>query len=306
MTDDDPVPLKAGGEASPELVRALYALGKSGPDAARLARVAEKLGTALTDAPPPGTGSSSGVRKLFGIKTLITGIVVGLAALSWLGYQLAGRHENDKTAPAKPPQPAAVEVSSRELPPSQVREAEPPHAAVVAPAPQPLDAVGYAGAVRRSGRRAKPSQGSALASSGSSASSAASQPVAVAPAVTVAPAATDTREARSDTEKAQPKPPELPAPPKPQSIAPRSEVELLFDARKAMPAQPEAALRILDEHAARFPSGLLAPEREVLRIEALRKLGRGAEASQRLHQFESRYPDSIHLRRLQADASSSL
>src|SRR4051794_41645860 len=180
MTDDDPVPLKAGGEASPELVRALYALGKSGPDAARLARVAEKLGTALTDAPPAGTGSSSGVRKLFGTKTLITGIVVGLAALSWLGYQLAGRHQND--APAKPPQPAAVEVSSREPAPSQVREAESPHASVAAPAPQPSDAVGYAGAVRRSGRRAKPAQGSAVASSASSASSAASQPVAVAPA----------------------------------------------------------------------------------------------------------------------------
>jgi hypothetical protein len=68
-------------------------------------------------------------------------------------------------------------------------------------------------------------------------------------------------------------------------------------------SQPSAALRLLDQHAARFPEGLLAPEREVLRIEALRRLGRTAEAEQRLRAFQARYPDSIHLRRLQTPES---
>jgi hypothetical protein len=40
------------------------------------------------------------------------------------------------------------------------------------------------------------------------------------------------------------------------------------------------------------------PEREVLAIEALRKLGRKNDAGERLHKFETRYPGSIHLKRL--------
>lgn len=66
-----------------------------------------------------------------------------------------------------------------------------------------------------------------------------------------------------------------------------------------MTSQPSAALRLLDQHAARFPEGLLTPEREVLRIETLHRLGRTSEAEQRLRAFQARYPDSIHLRRLQ-------
>jgi hypothetical protein len=295
MTDDDPVPLKAGGEATPELVRALYALGKGGPDAARLARVAEKLGAALADAPPPGT--SNGWRKLFGTKTLITGIVIGIAALSWLGYHLAGQHE----APAKPARPAAVETSRLEPGPVPAREPEGERPAAVIPAAAPPSA-----ATRSSGSASRRSRGgsgpSATAQAGPAQSTASTTPT---PAVAVTSAAEAT-DPVPEPEKAKPKPAVQPVPVPAASVAQRSEVELLFDARKAMSAKPEAALRILAEHAARFPSGLLGPEREVLRIEVLRKLGRTTEATQRLHQFESKYPESIHLRRLQGDASSSL
>ena len=102
----------------------------------------------------------------------------------------------------------------------------------------------------------------------------------------------------------QPRPatadPEAPKPPQPSAAQPQpSEAALLFGARKAMPSQPMAALQLLEQHAARFPDGLLAPEREVLRIQALRRLGRTAEADQRMRAFQARYPDSIHLRRLQ-------
>jgi len=77
-----------------------------------------------------------------------------------------------------------------------------------------------------------------------------------------------------------------------------SESALLFEARKALGSDAEIALRLLDEHAQRFPKGALVPEREVLAIEALRALGRTAEADARLARFEAHYPHSLHLDRL--------
>jgi hypothetical protein len=79
---------------------------------------------------------------------------------------------------------------------------------------------------------------------------------------------------------------------------PLSEAALIYKARSAAADQPKAALRLLEEHAQRFPNGTLVPEREVLAIEVLRRLDRNAEAERRLRAFEARYPESIHLRRL--------
>jgi hypothetical protein len=89
--------------------------------------------------------------------------------------------------------------------------------------------------------------------------------------------------------------------PKPAAAqeAPRvSEAELLLKARQALKREPELALRLASEHQAQYANGRLTPEREVLAIEALRNLGRKAEADERLHKFEARYPESIHLKRL--------
>jgi hypothetical protein len=78
-----------------------------------------------------------------------------------------------------------------------------------------------------------------------------------------------------------------------------AEAELLLEARALARADPRAALGLLDVHAARFPKGVLAPEREVLAIEALRALGQAAAAKQRLEAFRARHPGSAHLRRLE-------
>jgi hypothetical protein len=86
------------------------------------------------------------------------------------------------------------------------------------------------------------------------------------------------------------------APPPPRKLG---EVELLLSARSALKQDPQAALKLLDEHAGRFASGTLAPEREVLAIEALRQSGQTALAEQRLHLFRAHYPNSLHLLRLQ-------
>jgi hypothetical protein len=80
----------------------------------------------------------------------------------------------------------------------------------------------------------------------------------------------------------------------------RSEPDLIRAARAAALRDPRAAQRLLDEHAARFPDGLLALEREVLAIEVLRTLGQQDAATKRLAAFRKRYPDFVPLRRLES------
>jgi hypothetical protein len=78
------------------------------------------------------------------------------------------------------------------------------------------------------------------------------------------------------------------------------EYSLLWQARERMRRDPAGALELLNAHVAQFADGQLAPEREVLAVEALRALGRKREADARLSAFRVRYPGSIHLRRLQS------
>lgn len=280
MTEDDPLRLKSSSAAPPELARALRALGKSDRDAARLARVADKLG-ALLDAPPPAP--VSGLRKLLGSKLGIAGIVAGFAGLGLLAYELA-------TSQPEPNAPAPAVVEPAPLPPAAVSPEPPPPPA----AASPREPVAPAG---NNGRRARrPARTSGYAPAASAAAAPESTPATAphpAPAsdATAAPRPTPTPTAHEE-EPAEPEPAT-------QQVAQRSELQLLFEARNVLPQQPAAALRLLDEHAARFGKGQLAPEREVLAIEALRKLGRDAEARQRLERFKAQYPRSIHLRRLQ-------
>jgi hypothetical protein len=56
------------------------------------------------------------------------------------------------------------------------------------------------------------------------------------------------------------------------------------------------ALQLLTQHDTLYPNGLLVPEREVLAIDALQRLGRTAEAARRRERFEKRYPDSFRLK----------
>jgi len=78
MNGDEPLPLKAGGEAAPELVRALYALGRRDPSAARLARVAQVLAATHTLSPPATRFHV--LRKLARMTARLTAIAVWLAA----------------------------------------------------------------------------------------------------------------------------------------------------------------------------------------------------------------------------------
>lgn len=282
MSDEDPVRLKDRGSASPELVRALRALGNSS-DAARLERVAQKLGATLAEGQPPMAASSTG---LFGVKALVVGLVAaGIAALAWYGSSVRPPTSERRTPPVETQAPPQTPTAAVVTPSAPAALPETP-AAPSPTAPAKPTSRHASSRTRASAPASTPASAEAASTAHASTPSANASPEAPAPA----PAPRD--EATHE-----------PAPPQPTAAEPAapppSEAALLFKARKAVASQPSAALRLLDQHAALYPDGLLAPEREVLRIETLRRLGRTAEADQRLRAFQTRYPDSIHLRRLQ-------
>jgi hypothetical protein len=81
-----------------------------------------------------------------------------------------------------------------------------------------------------------------------------------------------------------------------------SEAEFLERARGALGQSPAAALSLANQHRARFPAGVLAEEREVIAIEALKRLGRTAEAERRVEAFARRFPGSAYRKKLEAGA----
>ena len=68
---------------------------------------------------------------------------------------------------------------------------------------------------------------------------------------------------------------------------------------------PASALRMLDQHASKFPAGLLAPERRLARAHALCKLGRDDEARAEVRACVSRNPDLAKHPRARAGCSGA-
>jgi len=75
---------------------------------------------------------------------------------------------------------------------------------------------------------------------------------------------------------------------------------LLQEARGLVASNPARALTLTRDHELHFPNSALAEERQALRVEALARLGRHAEAARQLVVFEQRFPRSIYARRLHA------
>lgn len=132
----------------------------------------------------------------------------------------------------------------------------------------------------------------------------ASRAVPAVPARAPAPAPSAEQPARSSLPAALPSTePEVPAPSAsappaessraaPVASSAPSEAELLEQARAALKTNPSRALQRVNEHARRFPRGVLVQEREVLAIQALRQLGRDAEAERRAEAFARAFPGS--------------
>ena len=88
-----------------------------------------------------------------------------------------------------------------------------------------------------------------------------------------------------------------PEPVKPAPTASKgpSEAELLRRAQQLVQTNPAQALALTREHQRRFPNGALSQEREVIAIEALKKLGNEKAAKEKSGEFEKSYPGSAHI-----------
>jgi hypothetical protein len=82
-----------------------------------------------------------------------------------------------------------------------------------------------------------------------------------------------------------------------------AESVLISRARAATEASPGEALAALEEHARRFPRGVLAPERDYLAIKALHRLGRTAEARSRARDYAALHPSSPYVTAARSIAS---
>ena len=90
-------------------------------------------------------------------------------------------------------------------------------------------------------------------------------------------------------------------PSKPTPAAQPTEAELLEQARSALKSDPARALAKANEDARLYPRGVLVQEREVIAIQALRRLGRSAEADRRAEAFGKAFPGSAFQRKLNAN-----
>jgi hypothetical protein len=125
-----------------------------------------------------------------------------------------------------------------------------------------------------------------------------------------APNAAATETASAGPTESEPSAPSVPVPAEPEPKAaqsPRSsqaagaqapsslsEADLLGQAQAALTGDPARALRLADQHRARFPGGVLGQEREVIAIEALVRLGRTTAARDRAARFQKVFPSSAH------------
>ncbi|MBN2191500.1 MAG: hypothetical protein JW751_01685 [Polyangiaceae bacterium] len=98
-----------------------------------------------------------------------------------------------------------------------------------------------------------------------------------------------------------------PAPPSPVSAFPdpseprdtlQAEARLVERARGALAQDPELSLTLARKHGLRYPRGKLGPERTLVEIEALRRLGRAAEARALAEGTLARHPNGLYAERV--------
>ncbi|XXY45998.1 hypothetical protein WME91_38950 [Sorangium sp. So ce269] len=235
-------------------------------------------------------GIAAQAAHALGLKAvLVASIGVTSAALVLGGAYMAATHHADAVAPAVPVRsPRAAEVGAlapAAAPPTQEEPALPAKAEpAAAPAAEPAPRAAASPAPRAAASLtnvAPAPQGTGLAREVPS-------PV---PAVTAVPAAAPLpREPSSE---------QVAPPPATPTFVLSDELRIIDAARAAL-ARGDAplALRLTAEHAARFPGGSLAIERDVLRVDALVAGGHMAEAASRACAFAARSPRSAQAPRM--------
>jgi hypothetical protein len=97
-----------------------------------------------------------------------------------------------------------------------------------------------------------------------------------------------------------------PRPASPKADPFTAELDLLQRAHGAYTRRDfSAALKLVAEHARRFPNGPLAEQREALRVRSLLGAGRTDEAHRAAAAFKVRFPRSVLLPRVAEGSASS-
>ena len=300
--EEGPRRLRQGADTPESLQRALSALRTGVDDSARLQRVGQKLESVLGS--PPSAAHLPARRGLFGGKlSALKLVIAGLGLLAPLFFfqlmddvtPVPSSDGEGSPLPSAAPQ-IAEKVDPAPIAQPAVDQVIAPEAAPVATNTKRASRSQHAAATRprklhereRASAAPQPSEDNAALDS---------EPAAKVD-IADAPRTASTAEPSVEPEQAPAAPRAQPKPTVTQEPPRVSEAELLLKARQALSRDPALALRLASEHQAQYANGRLTPEREVLAIEALRKLGRKAEADERLHKFEARYPESIHLKRL--------
>jgi hypothetical protein len=289
---DAPPPLDATPGTPEELRAVLHALGREAPGRATVERAARGLGPYLDAAPGLSLPAVEVARS--GGRLLAARALAALLALGGSAYlvQRAWPHESEV------PHEAAVRsvaASPFAVAPSEERTYEAAAPAVPEPATEPALTRGER-RERRHRHHSRHRREVAVTADVTTAETYQGSTV----ASTVEDHAVVTAERQASlAERADEAPPSEEEPARKLAEPPPDEFALLWRARERIRRDPAAALALLDTHAGRFANGQLAPEREVLAVEALRQLGRTEEAEARLRSFRAQYPGSIHLRRLQ-------
>jgi len=86
----------------------------------------------------------------------------------------------------------------------------------------------------------------------------------------------------------------------PAALDPQGELEILRVAQAALRTRPSASLEQVRLHEARYPSGVFAQEREVIRVDALFALQRDGEARDRAREFLAQFGSSTHAPRMRS------
>lgn len=254
-------------------------------------------GPASAGASASATAAGAGLKTVAAL--LIGGGLLAAGAAGSHFWQASPRAQVVSAQPSLPVQAAApVQTGPADPAPASQRPAPSPGTVEVSALPS---VTGHP----RAAARARPATGGdprdsakalaaqrttepeATEAAGAAPESAAPQSATASATTRVAAPSQGARPQQDDTSTANPAPEAAP-----------SEAALLLRARRALGSDPAGALALTDEHARRYPTGTLVPEREVLAIEALARLGRSSEARRRLDALRERFPNAANVSRL--------
>src|SRR5580658_4950602 len=274
---NEPIRLSDPRSNSSLALRSLIRAGqKELPDERQLAALALHLGPALGVkllAPTTAAASAVGGAKAVGWMAVAKLGAAGVVALGRVSAVYVQEYRLTAPRIEMPPEKnvASTHVANRAAPNAGSAPMTPARAALAA-APQAV--------VNAAPQREPPREVSA--------------PRAVATESPLAP----TPEA--PTSESIPSPTEIPSQAQIANPPPESELALLQRAGDRLRSDPAGALDLAEQHAARFPSGALAQEREVIAIEALAGLHRDSEARDRAQHFVRDFPGSAHRLHIQS------